>query len=127
MKLYTLHISHRHGDDISIHASHAEATAALAGYSRDWWTKEGLDGEPPENDQEAIRQYWDHIEDESANIEEHGMALPGDERAKPHEIDAARATYANDDIEIEDEAAVARAVAGYWVSAWVWIANDGEG
>lgn len=76
MKLYTLHISHRHGDNISVHASHDEAIEALADYSREWWAKEGLAGEPPADDQEVIRQYWDHVEDESANIEPCEIALP---------------------------------------------------
>lgn len=124
MKLYTLHISHRHGDNVSIHPSYDDAAASLAAYSREWWSKEGLEGEPPADDQEAVRQYWSHVEDESANIEDHEFDAPAIERASPAEIEAARNAYADDDLEIDDDAAVSRADDGYWVGAWVWIAND---
>ena len=76
MKLYTLHISHRHGDNISVHASHDDAFAELVAYSREWWTKEGLEGEPPADDQETVTAYWDHVEDESAHIESCEITLP---------------------------------------------------
>lgn len=44
--------------------------------------------------------------------------------AEDHEIEAARDAYADDDLEIDDDAAVSHADDGYWVSAWVWIAHD---
>lgn len=51
----------------------------------------------------------------------------GSERATLEEIDAARIEYGNDDIQIDDDAAVSRADNGAWVSAWVWVPNnDGE-
>ena len=127
MKLYTLHISHRHGDNITVHATREEATAALADYCREYWAQEGIEGEPPSDDDDVLMQYWDSVEDESANIEEQDFSMPSEERATPEEIEAARRDFADDDLEIDDDAAVSRGNDGVWVSAWVYVPNeDGE-
>ena len=42
-------------------------------------------------------------------------------RASEKEIEAARADYHTDDINIDDDALVSRADNGYWVGAWVWV------
>jgi hypothetical protein len=46
--------------------------------------------------------------------------------AEPDEIVAAREMYADDDIQIDDDAAASRADDGVWVSAWVWVPNEEE-
>jgi hypothetical protein len=43
------------------------------------------------------------------------------ERATPEELRAARDEYANDDVAIDDDAAVSRTDTGAWVQAWVYI------
>lgn len=45
-------------------------------------------------------------------------SLPGDRQAL---INAARNDYANDDIQIDDNAEISQADEGAWVAAWVWI------
>lgn len=56
------------------------------------------------------------------------IELPTEERASPEEIEAARNAYSDDDLEIDDDAAVSRADDGVWVSAWVFVPNEnGEG
>lgn len=52
--------------------------------------------------------------------------------ASPEQIQAARAQYASDDIEVDDNAGISDPEdgSGYWVQAWVWIDsshNEGEG
>jgi hypothetical protein len=41
-------------------------------------------------------------------------------------IEAARAQYTDDDIEIDDDPEVSRALdeSGAWVAAWVWVYNE---
>src|SRR5262249_14950290 len=69
---YVLTISHRHGDDTTLHPSGDAARAALAGFARQWWHEiTGPDGGgratggepipevPPAEDDEAIRIYFD--------------------------------------------------------------------
>ena len=51
-------------------------------------------------------------------------AIERTEPANAVEIETARSFYADDDLAIHDDAAVSRADDGYWVGAWVWIAND---
>ena len=41
-------------------------------------------------------------------------------------IQAARDNYANDDIEIDDDARFSLADEGTWVAAWVWVNNAEE-
>ena len=42
-------------------------------------------------------------------------------------IEAARAIYCDDDIEIDDlDVKVSRADDGVWVQAWVWVQNEEE-
>lgn len=50
-------------------------------------------------------------------------------RATPDQIEAAREEYAqgsDDNIEIDDDALVSEGEGGYWVQAWVWIAEATE-
>lgn len=48
------------------------------------------------------------------------------EYATDEEIDAARREYADDDIQIDDKALVARTDDGAWVQAWVWVSTEKE-
>lgn len=47
--------------------------------------------------------------------------------ATPEQIEAARQTFADDDLQIADGASVSLSDGGYWVAAWVWVATDDEG
>jgi hypothetical protein len=76
--LYVLAISHRHGDDITLHPSDEAARAALAQFAGQWWPEvEGrvsAPGDkpapdmPPGDDDEVTRIYFDHQADESYAI-----------------------------------------------------------
>jgi len=43
--------------------------------------------------------------------------------ATPEQIKQARKDYANDDVEIDDNAKTSETDDGVWVSAWVWLKN----
>jgi hypothetical protein len=74
----------------------------------------------------------------SANLEQQAHALAAvlvaqsyvtqakDERAAAEEVERARAEYADDDTEIDDDAGTSRPDdgSGLWVQAWVWLALD---
>lgn len=51
-----------------------------------------------------------------------------DPAQKDHDgtIEAARANYCNDDLEIDDTPLLSPTENGCWVSAWVWVAIDSE-
>lgn len=54
-----LTITHADGVDITLHASLPEAEAALLGYVKEWWSTDAGEGTPlPENDSEAIADYF---------------------------------------------------------------------
>jgi hypothetical protein len=90
--LYVLTISHRHGDDISVHGSQAEATGTLAEFARYWWEEitagtgracPGVTAPPPEDDEEAIRIYFEHQHDESYAITPAADPRPGQPGREP--------------------------------------------
>lgn len=39
-------------------------------------------------------------------------------------IDRARELYANDDLEIDDDAVISASDDGCWVQAWVWVPTE---
>ena len=43
--------------------------------------------------------------------------------AEPQLIEAARESYANHELEIDDDAVCSMGEGGAWVSAWVWVAD----
>ena len=64
---------HRHGMDVSAHASHGQAHAAVADIARSWW-KERADRAAPEDcsalsDEEVVNAYFDGHESEYYSIE----------------------------------------------------------
>lgn len=72
--VYVLHYSHRHGDDITVHADSDLAHEWLASIVREWWTEitgRG-DGVPDSPDgltnEKAVSVYFDHKHDESWSI-----------------------------------------------------------
>lgn len=66
--LYVLTISHRHGDDTSLHDSASEACGSLADFARRWWHeiagRPGVSASPPGSDAEAVRVYFENKPDE---------------------------------------------------------------
>ena len=55
MQVHVLQISHRHGDNISVHFTRSSADAALAGFCREWWKHELGDEVMPEDPEEACQ------------------------------------------------------------------------
>jgi len=51
-------------------------------------------------------------------------ALEQAEQASPELVREARETYGSDDIQIDDDAAVAAGDEGVWVQAWVWVKSE---
>lgn len=73
--VYTLHLWHRHGEEISVHASYEAAQSRRAGYCREWWQRE-LGPEPlPECDGLVIETYFALVDDEGGSIEPHQIEL----------------------------------------------------
>lgn len=72
MNLTLLHISHRHGDDHSLHPSTAEAEAAQAAYARDNWhdraDQDVVDQPDSLSDDEVVSAYFTDHPSEFANI-----------------------------------------------------------
>ena len=72
---------HRHGMDVSAHASHGQAYAAVAEIARTWW-KERADRSAPEDcstlsDEEAVNAYFEGHEEDFYTIEDLKIVLPG--------------------------------------------------
>ena len=77
-RVYVLHVSTRHGENFSVHASAESAKKAQADYVRQYWDEVAgvIDGEgvqvpaeAPEGDDDAIAMYFDNHADESSTIE----------------------------------------------------------
>lgn len=63
MKVHVLSIVHRHGTNLTVHATRAGARKELHGYVADSWDEVWL-GEPAPTDQdEAIDRYFDRARD----------------------------------------------------------------
>ena len=73
MEVWFLLINHRHGVDITIHATQDSAYAGLVQYCRDEWENEFADANPPatppEDDDELIDQYFENVDDETYEID----------------------------------------------------------
>lgn len=82
-KVWTLVISHKHGDDLTVHGTKEEANRALYAYVGSWWRREmGDEATQTGNDEQDARDYFEKSE-ESANIEEHEVDLPDNLATEP--------------------------------------------
>lgn len=79
MRVFTLIISHRHGDDLMVHASEEEAEQAVFKYVSDNWPGEMAGQEMPADHAQAVADYFNTVPDETANIEGHEIAVPADQ------------------------------------------------
>lgn len=71
--VYVLRYWHRHGSDITVHASREGADAQIAGYVREWWVSERY-GNMPEtpdllSDDAAVQMYFDAQNDYASEPE----------------------------------------------------------
>jgi hypothetical protein len=91
-----LTVSHRHGNDTTLHADEQAARVALAQFARQWWheiadyegrASPGVTGPPPDDDDETIRMYFDHQDDEHYTITP--AAMPSGPRPDRQLTDAA--------------------------------------
>lgn len=55
MKIWLLHITHKHGDNYSAHASREGAEAAMESYCREWWEEGPV---PTEN---LVERYFEEF------------------------------------------------------------------
>lgn len=46
--------------------------------------------------------------------------------ATPEEVERARDSYASEELQVDDNAAVIHADDGVWVAAWVWLPREEE-
>lgn len=77
MRVFTLSISHRHGDDLMVYGSEQEAESALFSYVRDNWSVEMQDQAMPDDEAQAVADYFNAVPDETSNIEGHEIAPVG--------------------------------------------------
>lgn len=84
---WVLTISHRHGDNTTLHPTEAAAHAALAEFARRWWTETGMPAGPPDDDEEAVRLYFERQEAEGYTITQ--AVTPGAEAPGAGPADAA--------------------------------------
>lgn len=75
--VWILTIDHRHGRDISVNETEEGALAACAEYGRQWWSElvgrnddVELPEEPPTDNVEAIKLYFDTVGDEYYELEQ---------------------------------------------------------
>lgn len=78
--VYVVIYEHRHGMDVSAHASHGQAYAAVAEIARTWWP-ERADRAVPEDcsalsDQEVVDAYFEGHEGEFYWIEDAKVDFP---------------------------------------------------
>lgn len=87
---YVLTISHRGGDGTTLHPSEEAARAELADFVCLCWDEiqdyegratPGVTGPPPDDDEEAIRLYFEHQDDESYDITPAALPRPGEREA----------------------------------------------
>jgi hypothetical protein len=79
-EVFVVIYEHRHGMDVSAHASHGQAYAAVAGIARTWWN-ERADRSAAEDcsalsDEEAVDAYFTDNEGEFYAIEEAKVDFP---------------------------------------------------
>lgn len=71
MKLWILHITHRHGDDLMAFKSKEGADRALSDYVKEWWAQEiGSKVAMPSDVDEMITQYFELVGEESHHLQE---------------------------------------------------------
>ncbi|WP_439398545.1 hypothetical protein ACRQ5Q_14660 [Bradyrhizobium sp. PMVTL-01] len=63
MKVWVLIIDHRHGTDVTVHASKLEADAIMYAYCDKWWEREYPD-EPRPDDSKLVARYWERQSDQ---------------------------------------------------------------
>lgn len=74
---YALIVSHRHGQNITVHPSEEAAKAALADFVDDWWEAEEIEDEKPSDREEMVDIYFDQIDEQWA-IDRCSLALDED-------------------------------------------------
>jgi len=77
MTVFVLIVEHRHGQNVAVHKTRAEAEANLDSYVVEWWSDlgPGIGGDPevpmPDNATDRIARYFgDHPDNEYYSIEE---------------------------------------------------------
>lgn len=74
-EVWAAHLSHRHGDDFTVHTTYESARGWIVDYAREWWRE--MDHEAyglPEScdglsDDEVVEHYFEHNDDESWNLD----------------------------------------------------------
>lgn len=65
-------VSHRHGENRSVHVTSAGAWSELAKYAREWWTEVTDDlglPSPPQDNEEVVKAYFDAHDSEDYTLE----------------------------------------------------------
>ena len=79
-EVFVVIYEHRHGMEVSAHASHGQATTAVADIARTWW-QERADRSAPEDcsalsDEEVVEAYFTGHEGEFYSIEDSNVDFP---------------------------------------------------
>jgi hypothetical protein len=63
-------IRHKQGTNVSVHRSNESARLALADYCNENWTVEGVKGNPPDDEDNLISEYFEAVSWEDYDIDE---------------------------------------------------------
>lgn len=85
--VWALLISHRHGEDVTIHTTEVGARGTLAAYVRTWWVEDGPGakrGEPlPDDPDTAVGAYFDDSDEWYSLTERTVLDVPTTTEARP--------------------------------------------
>jgi len=87
-----VHITHRHGSGTEVFSTKENATAYLANWAREWWHEIDSDTPAPDDDDEAIEQYFDGNDSEFYDWDEVQL-----DRCAPHPAESLRYAVVNPD------------------------------
>lgn len=73
LEIWVLRIDHRYGYDTSIHSTEQAAKDSLVEYVHQEWESEMGDKDKPSDPAQMIEVYFDHTDDETADISEHEL------------------------------------------------------
>src|SRR5687768_10062646 len=73
--IWTVLLSHRHGNEVHVFPSRNAALLWLAGYCERWWDDVPGDLGMPTDPQERVDAYFEHVANELAHIEDHELSM----------------------------------------------------
>ncbi|MGQ7794497.1 hypothetical protein ACUN0C_18995 [Faunimonas sp. B44] len=69
-KIWVASITHNYGTDLYAARTKKGILRQIHAYVEEWWEHEGLEGPMPDDEEEAISEYFEHVDDEWCDYEE---------------------------------------------------------